>query len=79
MRRLTLAAGVIATAGVLLPALAAPAHAAPDLVRVHSNDGGTGAYVGPEAHPVAGASVNYYSETVCVVVGFATTCTPDLT
>ena len=79
MRRVALTAGVLTVAAVLLPALAAPAHAGPDLVHVYSNDGGTGAYVGKEAHPIVGAGVNYYSETVCVVVGYSATCTPDLT
>ena len=78
MRR-AMAAGVITTAALLVPALATPAAAAPDLVRVYSSDAGTGVSVGPEAHPIAAAGVaTYYGLQACVTVGFSTTCTPEL-
>jgi hypothetical protein len=77
--RRVLAAGVLSTAALLVPVLATPAAAAPDLVHVYSSDAGTGVSVGPEANPIVGAGVaTYYGVQVCVTVGFSTTCTPEL-
>ncbi|HVF21165.1 MAG TPA: hypothetical protein VNA14_13125 [Mycobacteriales bacterium] len=79
MRR-AVSAGVLATAALLVPVLATPAAAGPDLVHVYSSDAGTGVGVGDEAHPIAGAGVStYYGVQACVVVGFSTTCTPEIT
>ena len=73
MRRLVLAAGLVAAA-----VLAVPAHASgsSDLVRVRNDERGVGASVGPEAHAIVGVGVDY-DGTACVAIGFWGTCVPE--
>lgn len=78
MRRAVTAAGVLAVSALVVPLLASPAAAAPQVLYVRNDERGVAAGVHLGGTPVAGASVAYADVTVCVGIGLWTSCTPVL-